>query len=99
MDAIERMEIQNAVQTMDNNQKTIYYEQKKKNPGLMAGASFVIPGLGQIIMGKLLRGLVILFLCWLVLPWLYGIWDAYNMAKSYNADLFMLVYPGKASVS
>jgi TM2 domain-containing membrane protein YozV len=95
LEALDRMEVQNAIKTMDNNQKTIYYEQKKKNPGVMAAASFIVPGLGQFLMGKIGKGLAILLLCWLVVPWIYGIYDAYNSAKNYNADLYMLVYPGQ----
>lgn len=94
MDSLERMEIENAIKTMDNNQRTLYYMQKKKNEGVMAAASFIIPGLGQLLMGRIGRGIIILLLCWLILPWLYGIYDAYNIAKKYNAELYMLIFPG-----
>jgi len=77
---------------MDPAQKAIYYEQKQKNPGLAAVASFLIPGLGQIWLGKIGTGILIFLLCWLVVPWLYGIYDAYKTAKNYNSELYQLIY-------
>jgi TM2 domain-containing membrane protein YozV len=77
---------------MDKNQKIIYYEQKKKNPGLMAAASLIIPGLGQALLGSLGKGVLIFFTFWLVLPWLYGIWNAYNSANRYNELLYSAIF-------
>jgi len=92
IDESERMMILNATRTMDDNQKRIYYEQKKKSKGLMAALSFIIPGLGQMLMGRVGRGLVIFFLSWLVIPWIYGIYDAHKIAKEYNLELYNLLF-------
>jgi TM2 domain-containing membrane protein YozV len=92
MDEAEIMEIKDSAKIMDQAQKTLYYEQKKKNPGLAAVASFIIPGLGQIWLGRIGRGIIILLLSWLIIPWLYGIYDAHNIAKEYNLMLYDLIY-------
>lgn len=44
----------------------------------------IFPGLGQVYNGQLLKGFVIFFTCWLIVPWLYGIYDAYAMAQRIN---------------
>lgn len=77
---------------MDKNQKLLYYEQKKKNPAYMAAASLIVPGLGQMLLGSLAKGILILLTSWLVLPWLYGIWNASNMAKEYNELLYSSIF-------
>jgi TM2 domain-containing membrane protein YozV len=92
MDELEKTQIINAANSMDHAQRAMYYEQKKKNPGLAAVASLIIPGLGQIWLGRIGRGLQILLLFWLFVPWLYGIYDAYNIAKKYNSDLYHIIY-------
>lgn len=38
----------------------------------------LIPGLGQMYAGDFGKGLLILCTCWLVLPYLYGIYDAFT---------------------
>ena len=58
---------------------------KKRSPGLAALLSFLLAGLGQIYNGQLGKGLLILFTGWLILPWIYGIFDAYRTAKRINA--------------
>jgi TM2 domain-containing membrane protein YozV len=45
--------------------------------GLM---SLVLPGAGQVFHGQLLRGAVIFGTCWLILPWIFGVIDAYCSA-------------------
>jgi TM2 domain-containing membrane protein YozV len=92
MDESEITQIRDAAKSMDQAQKAMYYEQKQKNPGLAAVASFLIPGLGQIWLGRIGRGIVILLLCWLIVPYIYGIYDAYNIAKKYNSMLYQLIY-------
>jgi TM2 domain-containing membrane protein YozV len=64
-----------------------------KNPILAAVLSFIFPGLGQIYCGKIARGIVILFTAWLVFPWVYGIFDAYNLAKGKDTSMVkILIY-------
>jgi TM2 domain-containing membrane protein YozV len=61
-----------------------------KNPILAAILSFVIPGLGQVYNGQIVKGIVIfvafiigIFLVVIpgVIVWLYGIYDAYTTAQ------------------
>lgn len=92
LEETEKLVIQQAIKTMDSGQRAIYYEQKKKNPGLAAALSFLIPGIGQIYLGHILKGIIILFTFWLILPWIYGIYDAYKTANDYNADLYLLIF-------
>ena len=78
---------------MDRGQKILLYEVIKKKVGLITLISIFIPGGGQIYQGEYLKGLLILLLAWLILPWLYGIYDAYTMASTFNQELFELIYP------
>ncbi|MBL7068577.1 MAG: hypothetical protein ISS34_01790 [Candidatus Omnitrophica bacterium] len=57
----------------------------ERSPVLAAILSFIIGGAGQIYNGQIGKGLLILFTSWLVLPWIYGIFDAYATAKKINA--------------
>jgi len=57
----------------------------KKEPWLAALASFIIPGLGQLYNGQSFGWAALLFCTsWLILPWLYAIYDAYEAAKKIN---------------
>jgi len=60
----------------------------KKEPWLAALASFIIPGLGQLY-NKDSFGKAALLFCtsWLILPWLYSIYDAYKRANEINSQL------------
>lgn len=65
------------------------------NPGIAAVCSFFITGLGQIYNGELFKGLALMviqvvnvglmfvLIGFLTFPlvWLYGVWDAHNVAK------------------
>jgi hypothetical protein len=55
-----------------------------RNPYKAAILSAIIPGLGQVYNGQLARGLKILIFCWLLIPWIYGIRDAYQTAVLIN---------------
>ncbi|MCR4336439.1 MAG: TM2 domain-containing protein [Candidatus Omnitrophica bacterium] len=55
--------------------------QKKRNPFFAAILAFFIPGLGQIYNGQVGKGLCIFLTWWLILPWMYGIVDAYQTAR------------------
>lgn len=56
-----------------------------KSPVLAAFMSFFIGGLGQIYNGQAGKGLLIFFTSWLIIPWIYGIIDAYQTADKINA--------------
>jgi TM2 domain-containing membrane protein YozV len=52
---------------------------------VLAGlASFFIPGLGQLVQGRLLRALVMFLLAtalwWIFLGWIIHLWSAYDAA-------------------
>lgn len=80
-----------------------------KSPGVAAILSLLIPGLGQIYVGRVGRGLLILFivmpltfvmasltLIFVFLPliiWIWQIFDAYNLAKKYNDYLLSIGQP------
>ena len=95
MDESDRIMIKDAVASMDLGQKILLYESMKKNVGLITLISIFIPGGGQIYLGEYLKGLLILLLAWLVLPWLYGIYDAHTTASGFNRELHDLIYPGQ----
>ncbi|CAD7773747.1 hypothetical protein FHEFKHOI_01467 [Candidatus Methanoperedenaceae archaeon GB50] len=92
MDEMEAMQIKEFTKDMDKNQKVAYYEQKSKNVGIATALSIIIAGVGQMYLGKVGKGILILLFCWLVIPWIYGIYDAYKGAKDYNARLYSLVF-------
>jgi len=54
-----------------------------RNP-LAAAILGIFPGLGQVYNGQLMKAFFIFFTSWLVIPWLYGIYDAYATACNIN---------------
>lgn len=60
--------------------------QKKetRSPALAAILSFIIGGLGQFYNGQPGKGVLIFLTSWLVIPWIIGIIDAYNVAVRIN---------------
>ena len=92
MDEIEAMQIKDFVKDMDKTQRIVYYEQKKKSVGIAVLLSLIIPGAGQMYLGKVGRGIIILLTCWLIIPWIYGIYEAYKSAKDYNAQLYSIIF-------
>ena len=92
MDDAEVMQIKEFTKDMDKSQKVTYYEQKKKSVGMATVLSFLIAGTGQMYLGKIGKGILILLFCWLVIPWIYGIYDAHKGANDYNALLYSIVF-------
>ncbi|MDI6885794.1 MAG: TM2 domain-containing protein [archaeon] len=92
MEETEAMQIKELTKDMDKNQKVSYYEQKKKSAGIATLLSFIIPGAGQMYLGRVGKGILILIFCWLIIPWLYGIYDAYKTANDYNARLYSIIF-------
>lgn len=63
-------------------------ESKRKEPWLAALASFFIPGLGQLYTGQSFGKAALIFCTsFLVIPWIYGIYDAYRAAQAINEKL------------
>ncbi len=68
-------------------QKSIKNEKKPPEPWLAALASFLIPGLGQLYTKQSFGKAALLFCTfWLILPWIYSIYDAYKKAEELNEE-------------
>lgn len=52
-----------------------------RNPVLATVLSFIFPGAGQVYNGQIGKGVLIFLTCWLFIPWIYGIIDAYVTAE------------------
>ena len=52
----------------------------RATPWLRAAAGTVVPGAGQALNGQLLRGVGVLLTCWLIVPWIWGVADAWRTA-------------------
>ncbi|AKG91735.1 TM2 domain [Geoglobus ahangari] len=92
MDRAEMTQIKEFVRDMDKNQKVMYFEQKRKSVGMAVALSILIPELGQMYLGKVGKGILILLFSWLIIPWIYGIYDAYKYSKDYNALLYTIIF-------
>ena len=55
-----------------------------KNPGIAMLLSVVIPGGGQFYNGHAGKGILILCTFWLIIPWVWGVFDAYSCANRIN---------------
>lgn len=58
----------------------------KRKAGLAAFLSLIIPGAGQIYNGQTRKGFIFLLSSWLIIPWLYGIYDAFVSARRINRE-------------
>ena len=56
-------------------------KQEEHSPALAALLSFIIGGLGQVYNGQVGKAALIFFTSWLIVPWIIGIFDAYNVAR------------------
>ena len=79
---------------------------KEKSSAIAAILSFLIPGVGQIYVGKAKRGILILILGIVIamfsmflffipylIYWLWNIYDAYSLANKYNEEYKRLGQP------
>lgn len=57
------------------------YQERSPVTAVLLG---LFPGLGQVYNGQLAKGLIIFFTSWLVVPWIYGMYDAYATACRIN---------------
>lgn len=68
-------------------EKAQIIEKPTRSPILATVLGFFIGGSGQIYNGQTGKGIMIFFTSWLIIPWLYGIFDAYLTAKKINQGL------------
>ena len=61
MDEMEAMQIKDFAKDMDKTQRIVYYEQKKKSGGIALLLSLIIPGAGQMYLGKVGMGIILFF--------------------------------------
>ena len=47
--------------------------------------AILLPGTGQFYNGQIWKGLLIVLTSWLVVPWIWGIYDAYVVSKRIGA--------------
>jgi TM2 domain-containing membrane protein YozV len=99
MDETERLRVTQAYASRILLTKTLFYEIMKKNVGLITLISVFIPGGAQIYLTQYLKGILILLFSWLVIPWLYGIYDAYTTSSKYNNELYMLIFPETVAIT
>jgi len=99
MDETEQLKITQASASMDSGHKALFYEVMKRNVGLTTLIAVFIPGGGQIYLSQYLKGVLILLFSWLVIPWLYGIYDAHMSASKYNNELHMLIFPKPVAIT
>ena len=55
-----------------------------KEPWIAAALSLVLPGAGQVYNGHFFRGVLVLGTCWLIVPWIFGIIDAWRTARRHT---------------
>lgn len=83
----------------------------EKSPAVAALLGFLVPGGGQFYNGEAGKGTAILYSAILIVPWIYGIFDAYNTAEKINLgttkirqtqpwwkELFVILSPGIAFI-
>ncbi len=75
--------IQN-VQASQAPQQPAFVPREIKNPTVALLLSIVFPGGGQFYNGHAGKGILILCTFWLILPWIWGIFDAYSCANRIN---------------
>lgn len=75
--------IQN-VQATTQPSQPVFIPHQIKNPGLAMLLSIIIPGGGQFYNGHAGKGILILCTFWLIVPWIWGIFDAYTCANRIN---------------
>jgi len=61
----------------------------RKSP-ILAAVLSVFPGLGQLYNGDIMKGFLIFTTCWLIFPWIIGIFDAYFKATIINRRVDIL---------
>ena len=52
-----------------------------RTPWLRALASLLLPGAGQAMNGEPGKAIAVLLTCWLIVPWIFGVFDAWRVAR------------------
>jgi TM2 domain-containing membrane protein YozV len=63
------------------------------HPVIPAVLSMMLPGLGQLVNAQLVKALFVFFLSPLIIPYLFGIIDAYFTAKNRRDRVYLLPVP------
>jgi len=78
---------------MSHEDKVMFYELKKKSMVVgMLLAIFVFGGMGQIYTGNAAKGVLFMLISWLVIPYIYAIWDTHRLINEYNDELYLVVF-------
>ncbi len=72
------------IQNVQSGPPAQYFPHEVKNPGVAMLLSIIFPGGGQFYNGHAGKGILILCTFWLVIPYVWGIFDAYSCAKRIN---------------
>jgi len=56
----------------------------QRNPVFAAVLTVLFPGAGQVYNGEVLKGFMVLATFWLMIPWVYAVYDAYAVANRIN---------------
>src|SRR5215510_4521100 len=59
----------------------VFIERSNKRPVVAALLSTVLPGAGQVYNGQFFKGLFVCFTAFLIVPWIFGIFDAAITAR------------------
>lgn len=98
VDDTELRLLQEEAKGLSEQQRRALYKSKMKDDRVAVVLSIAIPGSGLIYLGKVGKGLVVLLLCWLVVPWLYGVWASYTDARSLNERIRFAIFDANPSV-
>jgi len=78
---------------MSHEDKVVFYELKKKSMVVgMLLAIFVFGGMGQIYASKVAKGVLFMLISWLLIPYIYAIWDTHRLINEYNDVLYQAVF-------
>lgn len=67
--------------TAPDAQPRVFIERSNRRPVVAALLSTVLPGAGQVYNGQFFKGLFVCFSAFLIVPWIFGIFDAAITAK------------------
>ena len=59
----------------------VFIERSNRRPVVAALLSTVLPGAGQVYNGQFFKGLFVCFTAFLIVPWIFGIFDAAITAR------------------